>query len=227
MDMKFQEVTADGQVEGSGVDCGGPFSIYGNMDSEHLKGTVVNDDRGLQPGLSFDLDADIQSHGCVMSGTWSSRQFHLTSRGTLLFTRTPSAVIQFRPTRQDLEANPARKRWLFALSAVRYQVQRRMWSWSFFKTRFHHRRRYVELQWRLNLSEPLIGPEYEEMFDYVRFLSGRDARFYNSLARFPMKGMCIHVYVPIAAVRVPSLMLNHVMTTHKGMYIVFPVLVPL
>lgn len=129
----------------------------------------------------------------------------LSSASKLLFTftRSPAALLRFKSKASTLGKTTARARWSFAITAVIYDVQRRLWSWQWLKTRALERKAFINLHKRraleLNNLTPRETLTVEECGEITRLrqdLTPADARFYMSLLEYEIARLVKHKCVP-------------------------------
>jgi hypothetical protein len=78
---------------------------------------------------------------------------------TFILTRTPADLYRFRPSAQEYEQNGARARWLFAVRAVLYFVQKKRWTWPYLKERMEETRRGADLRLRSWDEDEDLAPQ--------------------------------------------------------------------
>ncbi|KAH9950295.1 hypothetical protein B0H21DRAFT_565923 [Amylocystis lapponica] len=115
-----------------------------------------------------------------------------------VWSRRPPAILTFRPSPYELESNRTKALWRFALSAVEYEVQRRMFTWSFLKRRRDIRKRYIELNLRgmeYGNGRPLSQEEQKELMRCRRSLTTADACLYFSHNYYQLRTAPTHFVV--------------------------------
>ena len=81
--------------------------------------------------------------GETLSGKWgyeANDQVH-----TFVYKRIPPEVLIDRPHPKEFTENRVKALWKYALTAVRSQVRRRLFSWSYLKERRDVRKEYLDL----------------------------------------------------------------------------------
>ncbi|KAG8807511.1 hypothetical protein FRC18_005515 [Serendipita sp. 400] len=134
----------------------------------------------------------------TISGIWINEAGN--KAGTFNLSKRPAFACQFKYTEEQFRENPARARWMYALSAIRQQVQTRLWSWNYLKARADTRKRYIELRLRkedensrdVHPDMELTEQEEEELDGIERGLLPQDARYYLSLVNEASEQRCIH-----------------------------------
>ncbi|KAJ7126323.1 hypothetical protein C8R44DRAFT_980121 [Mycena epipterygia] len=128
----------------------------------------------------------------TLSGTAGLEEDPAEHSLTFVFKRTE--YLRFAPAPVQLKTSKARALWTFAISAVRYDVRRDRWAWSFFKERRDSRRRFIELYVRSTaFGTPLTGLENEELKRLTKILTTSDTRFYYSLAEQEIRATTDHI----------------------------------
>ncbi|KAJ7093941.1 hypothetical protein B0H15DRAFT_147115 [Mycena belliarum] len=118
-----------------------------------------------------------------LSGTWGPEADTRTHEGVFVFKRILPEDMCFFPSPAVLQGNKPRSLWAFAIAAVRHRIRREDWSWSFFKQRTLHRKRFIELYIRsTRFGRPLSRAEEEELGLIKKSFTTADSRFYHSIA---------------------------------------------
>jgi hypothetical protein len=184
-------------LRGSGVDSHGAFEVSGNVDRNHSfqitlrrQGVAIPSD----PCIFSYITGEILTTTCYLNIRYGpyphriDRQMILYpgSANLVRFRLSSSAIRPHHSAEEDPNVrSQAQDRWSFACLAVLAQVKRKMWAWSYFKNRRHHRHRYVALyrqRYMFNSPDELITSQLDA---YAKALSPLDIRFYRSLARSP------------------------------------------
>jgi Vacuolar sorting-associated protein 13, N-terminal len=101
--------------------------------------------------------------------------------GRMEFRRIPPCYLTVYPSIKELSHNRPRASWRFAIAAVRNDVRRDSWSWSFFSQRRDDRETVISLTTRsLYFGKRLDDNESEELCEAVQRLTPADACFYSS-----------------------------------------------
>lgn len=110
-----------------------------------------------------------------------------------ILSRLSPEILIHRPSPSEFEENRAKALWQFAISAVRDQVRRQLWSWSYFKARREMRKLYIELDTRVhNYGRLLEENEVAVLVRCRKALSPADARFYHSIREYQLRTANIH-----------------------------------
>ncbi|KAJ7777905.1 hypothetical protein DFH07DRAFT_730843 [Mycena maculata] len=124
-----------------------------------------------------------------LSGTWGAEADSRTHDGVFIFKRILPEYMCFFPAPAVMKANKPRSLWTFAISAVLHTIRKEDWSWSFFKQRADHRKRFIELYIRnTKFGRPLNRSEKEELGLVMKSLTTANSRFYHSIgseSRYP------------------------------------------
>jgi hypothetical protein len=189
---------------GEGIDGLDSFTIAGSI--RHLEDSievrfVKTYNRLLYRGrmTSWLYRGSLDQASGTIEGHWSkeSSDIHL---GTFRLGRSPAFAYQFRYSKEEFVASPARARWSFAGAAVLHQVRQQLWSWAYFASRARTRRRFLELFHRREMAflwyrpaDKLSDEETAELEVIEKSLSPADARCYFSLAQMKIRALCIHL----------------------------------
>ncbi|KAJ7177914.1 hypothetical protein C8R46DRAFT_1212646 [Mycena filopes] len=140
------------------------FQVVGECRAGDEPGTVA-----FTFTRSFPADRNIQYY----VGTWSEATDMLL--GTLV----------------ELAVNKPRALWAFAIDAVRFNIRRSRWTWSFFKERRDDRERFISLFMQLVVlpDEDVI----EQLSRVNKKFTTADYRFYSSLAMKQLRTKTDHV----------------------------------
>jgi hypothetical protein len=114
---------------------------------------------------------------------------------TVFLSQQPAEVLVYRPHPTVLAKNKYISLWRFAQYAILHQVRRKMWSWSYFRDRRDHRKRYLELVIRRGwYGTPLSDEEDEKFYATARTMYPADARYLGSVM-VSLASKRIHQYV--------------------------------
>lgn len=131
-----------------------------------------------------------------LAGTWGEESDPRTHPGVFLFKRTQPEPMTFFPAPSELQTNPSRALWKYAISAVRYGVRRSHWSWAFFEERAARRKRFIELYIRdTTFGRPLSRAEEDELGLLKKSFTVADSRFIHSIAEREIRHTTDHEYV--------------------------------
>jgi hypothetical protein len=129
----------------------------------------------------------------TITGTWGYDPDLDTHSASFILKRTAPEDLCFRPAPATFEANQIRALWSFARSAIRYQVRRKSWSWSFFSERRDNRKRFIDLYIRdTEFGCPLTQNEETELSRIRQTFTTADSRFYHSLAEYQIRRTTRH-----------------------------------
>ncbi|KAF5329683.1 hypothetical protein D9619_008943 [Psilocybe cf. subviscida] len=116
-----------------------PRRVVGKFDADRnvVEGRWVSESTDGKLPSPYDVEESDDSHFC----------------GAFKLTRHTPSAFRFRDLLKELpEQDPpmsiARRRWAFAIEAVRFDVQQRLGSWNFFRTRIEERNAWIELSIR-------------------------------------------------------------------------------
>jgi hypothetical protein len=198
MQIHITKVSLDDTFEGRGQDIHGIFDIRGKMGPEgvpDVEMTFIRGDKERSEGEICPLVCKARLGPVLgkMFGDWGTHD--VARLGDFSLSRTPTSVYRFFHLNRSYDGNLARDRWVFATQAVLHIVQRRLWSWRYFKARFVDRNRFCQLWYCKNLTDhifALTSEERRELEHLEQMLHPADARFYRSIARVHFK-LGVHV----------------------------------
>ncbi len=116
----------------------------------------------------------------ALTGVWGLSADTENSGGPMEFRRIPPRYLTVYPTIKELSDNKSRALWEFAIAAVRNDVRRERWSWSYFAQRRDDRKAVLSLVTRCYFGEPLDSEESGRCCAVVQRLTSADACFYSS-----------------------------------------------
>ncbi|KAI9438361.1 hypothetical protein H4582DRAFT_257215 [Lactarius indigo] len=123
----------------------------------------------------FDAERD------ALTGVWGLSADTENSGGPMEFRRIPPRYLTEYPSIKDLSDNKPRALWGFAIAAVRNDVRRERWSWSYFAQRRDDRKTVLSLVTRYcYFGEPPNRAETSRCCAAIQRLTSADACFYSS-----------------------------------------------
>lgn len=127
----------------------------------------------------FDAERD------ALTGFWglsaAEAETESGSSGRMEFRRIPPLYLTVYPSIKELSDDKSRALWRFAIAAVRNDVRRERWSWTYFAQRRDDRETVLSLGIRyLHFGKPLGGDETQRFLGASQRLTSADACFYNS-----------------------------------------------
>ncbi|KAI9438366.1 hypothetical protein H4582DRAFT_1815213 [Lactarius indigo] len=135
----------------------------------------------------FDAERD------ALTGVWGLSADTENSGGQMEFRRISPRHLTVYPSIKDLSDNKPRALWGFAIAAVRNDVRRENWSWSYFAQRRDDRKAVLSLVIRYcYFGEPLDDEETERCCAAVQRLTSADACFYSSRIDYIRANTCVH-----------------------------------
>ena len=148
----------------------------------------------------FDAERD------ALTGVWGMSADMETSAGwPLEFRRMSPRYLTVYPTIKELSDNKPRALWGFAIAAVRNDIRRERWSWSYFAQRRDDRKMVLALVTRhLYFGEPLNSEEVQLCCAVSQRLTAADACFYGSRIDYIRANTWVHELVlnPVHSVSV-------------------------
>jgi len=117
----------------------------------------------------------------ALTGVWDVSEYPDSSSGKMEFRRIPPHYLTVYPSINELSQNKPRALWRFAIAAVRNDIRRDSWSWSFFSQRRDDRETVISLTIRsLFFGKPPDDEESSKLCVAVQRLTPTDACFYSS-----------------------------------------------
>jgi hypothetical protein len=117
----------------------------------------------------------------ALTGVWGPSAEVESSTGKMEFRRIPPRYLAVYPSIKELRDNKARELWRFAIAAVRNDIRRDCWTWSYFSQRRNDRETIVPLLVRARwFGPPLSAEELETLYEVSRRLTPDDGCFYDS-----------------------------------------------
>jgi hypothetical protein len=116
--------------------------------------------------------------------------------GVIEFRRISPCYLSLYPSIQELSDDNLKPRalWQFVIAAVRSDIRRNHWSWSYFSQRRDDRKSVVPLLIRSRyFGRTLTGEEDMALNATLQRLTPADACFYHSKADLMRAKTCIHV----------------------------------
>jgi Vacuolar sorting-associated protein 13, N-terminal len=135
----------------------------------------------------FDPDRD------ALTGVWGRSADVEKSLGKMEFRRIPPCYLAVYPSIKEFRDNKSRALWRFAIGAVRNDIRRKHWTWSYFSQRRDDRKTMVSLLIRFRwFGLPLSTEETETLNKITRRLIPSDACFYGSKVDHIRSYTCVH-----------------------------------
>ena len=129
----------------------------------------------------------------ALTGVWGTSADMETTSGPMEFRRIPPRYLTVYPTIKELSDNKPRALWGFAIAAVRNDIRRERWSWSYFAQRRDDRKMLLALVTRyLHFGKPLDGEEIQRCCAVLQRLTPADACFYGSRIDFIRANTWVH-----------------------------------
>jgi hypothetical protein len=148
-----------------------------------------NDVMQIRFRMSFSsvLWAPVFFNGCfdperdALTGVWGPSVDLESSAGKMEFRRIPTRYLAVYPCIKELRDDKPRALWRFAIAAVRNDIRRDRWSWSYFLQRRDDRKAIISLLVRSRwFGRRLSDEEAETLHVIARRLMPADAFFYDS-----------------------------------------------
>jgi hypothetical protein len=123
----------------------------------------------------FDPDRD------ALTGVWACSADLDNTVDQMEFRRIQPHYLTVYPSIKELSDNKPRALWKFAIAAVRNDIRRDRWSWSYFCQRRDDRKTVTSLSLRsLYFGTPLYDEEIQQLCAAAQRLTSADACFYGS-----------------------------------------------
>jgi hypothetical protein len=145
----------------------------------------------------FDAERD------ALTGVWGDSAELENATNVMEFRRIPPHYLGIYPDMKELSENKPRGLWRFAIAAIRNDIRRDHWSWSYFFQRRSDRETVVPILVRLLYFGPEPGDEEMRTFDAIRErLTPADGCFYYSKAKYISGNTYLHWWVQSYATRI-------------------------
>lgn len=182
--MTVELESADGKqgIKGNGWSNRGRFTIDGSWSKGENNVMQIKFRMSFQLAFLgivffngyFDPERDALTGDC-------SNPANMKTRRLMELRRIPPRYLTVYPSIYELSINKPRALWKFAIAAVRSDIRRERWSWSYFSQRRNDRETYMSLIFRVLFSgKPLDTEETERLRTAAQGLTPEDACFYGS-----------------------------------------------
>jgi hypothetical protein len=137
----------------------------------------------------FDAERD------ALTGVWGLLADAENSNGMMEFRRIPPRYLTVYPSLKEFSDNKPRALWRFAIAAVRNDIRRERWSWSYFAQRRKDRVTVISLGGRyfFDVGMPVSDEEAQLCSAAAQRLSPADACFYMSKISRTLSYEAVHV----------------------------------
>jgi hypothetical protein len=131
----------------------------------------------------------------ALTGFWGLLAGAENSSGLMEFRRIPPRYLRVYPSLKELSDNKPRALWKFAIEAVRNDIRRERWSWSYFSERREDRETVTSLAGRsfFYVGKPVSDEEAQLCSAAAQRLSPADACFYMSKISRSLSYEQVHV----------------------------------
>ncbi|KZV94080.1 hypothetical protein EXIGLDRAFT_673437 [Exidia glandulosa HHB12029] len=200
----------DNAVSGRGKDSNGNFVITGSLSAMDSSPTRIVFKKEYTLGklddgaVAWRYDGELDDQGTMSGryGRWTEDPSTFVPIGEFSMSRATLDAARHRPSPEAFENNRARAWWTLALNAVQERVQRKMWSWSFFRQRRGERIAVVDAYkhilaerepWRYQRNWPDDGTQYLQVVqDLEQRLVPEDTSFYRWLGERELQTEIVH-----------------------------------
>ena len=129
----------------------------------------------------------------ALTGVWGRSAKLESSMGIMELRRILPRYLTVYPSIKELRDNKPRALWKFAIAAVRDDIRREHWTWSYFSQRRDDRKTIVSLLVRSRwFGTPLNAEETATLREITRRLTPNDACFYDSMVEHIRAFTCVH-----------------------------------
>ena len=166
------------------------FAVAGNFGAAEENGKIPIGLKFVYAAIWRDIEATgkFDPEEESLRGTLKRRYRSNTITGDFVFKRSPDFV-RFYPSPSTITA---RKRWVFAITAVLDRIRRDSWSPMYILQRIKDGKRYMELSIRDDhYGRRLNADEEKEYYALFSTLFAEDARFYASLIMIKLADVTI------------------------------------
>jgi hypothetical protein len=119
----------------------------------------------------------------ALTGIWGSSADLESSTNKMECRRIVPRYLAAYPDMKELSDNKAHALWRFAIAAVRHDIRRDKWAWTYFSQRRDDRKTVVSLVVRYRyFGPPLIDKDIATLCEIIPRLTSADACFYDSKA---------------------------------------------
>jgi hypothetical protein len=131
----------------------------------------------------------------ALTGVWGLLACAENSSGLMEFRRILPRYLRVYPSLKDLSDNKPHALWKFAIAAVRNDIRRERWSWSYFSRRRRDRETVTSLAGRyfFHVGKPVSDEEAQLCSAAAQRLSPADACFYMSKISRSLSYEQVHV----------------------------------
>jgi len=199
--MTFVLEPADGKREfkANAWSIGGRHTITGSWSKGENSTTEIKFMTTFEnvswPTISFSGRFDAERDALTGTWGWFYSADAETSIGLMEFRRIPPRYLTVYPSIKELSENKSRALWGFAIAAVRNDVRRDRWSWSYFSQRRKDRETVISLGSRcfFHFGTPADYEEFEPFSAAAQRLTAADACFYISKISRSLAYAQVHV----------------------------------
>ncbi|KAF8529736.1 hypothetical protein BU17DRAFT_79834 [Hysterangium stoloniferum] len=194
----FRATGQNNEFEASGKVANDEFTVVGKCEVGEAPNVIsVEFKRIFRSGLfqseyftgKFDASTE------TIQGRKALSPDNMPTSWTFLLKRVPADIFRFYPLPKFLEDNQARALWQFAINAIRSQVRRQLWSWSFFKERRDSKKKFISLLVRTLAGKRLQDSEQAEYTVLQREFMPNDTTFCYLLALHQIRVTVKHGYL--------------------------------
>lgn len=130
-----------------------------------------------------------------LAGTEGWSEDPSTHQYRFILKRTPAEIMCHRPSPLEFRTDKTKALWKFACKAIRCQVRKQLWLWSYFAERRETRNRLIEFDIRnyTSYGRPLVMEERMEWTRRRGAITALDARFCREIRDYRLKVIPSHL----------------------------------
>ncbi|KAH9997136.1 hypothetical protein BJV77DRAFT_986132 [Russula vinacea] len=149
--------------------------------------------KGEDDAMQINFKFKLSFHHDALTGVWGRSAKLESSMGIMELRRILPRYLTVYPSIKELRDNKPRALWKFAIAAVRDDIRREHWTWSYFSQRRDDRKTIVSLLVRSRwFGTPLNAEETATLREITRRLTPNDACFYDSMVEHIRAFTCVH-----------------------------------
>ena len=194
MTMVLEPADGEHELKANAWSDKGRFAVTGSWSKGENNVTEIKLKMSFQNELwSVAFCGRLDAERDALTGVWGFSTGAENSEGLMEFRRIPPCYLTVYPSIKDLSHNKPRALWGFAIAAVRNDVRRERWSWSYFAQRRDDRETVLSLTIRYQyFGEPLDIEENQRCWAASQRLTPADACFYRSKINHILANTWVH-----------------------------------
>ncbi|KAH9064500.1 hypothetical protein EDB87DRAFT_1680408 [Lactarius vividus] len=170
----------------------GRYTITGSWSKDENDVKVIKFKMTIQNVIFFSGRFDDERN--ALTGIWGLSAAAENSCGPIEFRRITPRYLTVYPSIKEISDNKSRALWRFAIAAVRSDIRRERWSWSYFTQRRKDRETVISLGTRyFGFGSPVNNEEVKLYNATAAQLTAGDAHFYGSRINRTLAYAQVHV----------------------------------